>query len=104
MDGESGKLREGKISKFPVKDEGVYMYTNCICDTKLAISLKRSCLEPNLLQSVYRNSCTTYRLMTNLVTQRELWPTFSGEHKFSTAYILHTSCRSATKFGSGKRL
>jgi len=26
-----------------------------ICDTKPAISLKRSSLEPNLLQSVYRN-------------------------------------------------
>jgi len=28
-----------------------------ICDTKPAISLKRSSLRPNLLQSVYKNSC-----------------------------------------------
>ena len=28
------------------------------------------------------NSCTAYRLVTNLVTQRELWPTFSGAKFF----------------------
>jgi len=39
-----------------------------IFDTKPAISLKRSSLEPNLLQSVYRNSCMAYRFVTNLVT------------------------------------
>ena len=35
---------------------------------KPAISLTRSSLEPKLLQSVYRNSCTAYRLVTNLMT------------------------------------
>jgi len=39
-----------------------------ICDTKPAISLKQSSLEPNLLQSVYRYSCMAYRLVTNLLT------------------------------------
>jgi len=39
-----------------------------ICDTKPAISLKSSSVEPKLLQSVYRNSCTAYRLVTNLET------------------------------------
>jgi len=34
------------------------MYKSGICSTKPAISLKRSNLEPNLLQSVCRNSCT----------------------------------------------
>jgi len=33
------------------------MYKNGTFDTKPPISLKRSILEPNLLQSVYRNSC-----------------------------------------------
>jgi len=42
------------------------MYRSDICDTKPAISLKRSDLEPKLLQSVYRNSCMAYRLVTNL--------------------------------------
>jgi len=37
------------------------MYKSDMCDTKPAISLKRSILEPDLLQSVYRNSCTAYR-------------------------------------------
>jgi len=45
------------------------MYKSHICDTKPTISLKRSSLEPNLLQTVYRNSCMAYRLVTNLVTQ-----------------------------------
>jgi len=43
-----------------------------ICDTQPAICLKRSNLEPNLLQSVYRNSCMAYRLVTNLVTLHDL--------------------------------
>jgi len=38
------------------------------CDTKLEISLERSSLEPKLLQSVYGNSSTAYRLVTNLET------------------------------------
>jgi len=41
------------------------MYKSGICDTKPAISLKRSSLEPKLLPSVYR---TCYRLVTNLAT------------------------------------
>jgi len=44
------------------------MYKSGICDTKPAMSLKRSSLEPKSLQSVYRNPCTAYRLLTNLVT------------------------------------
>jgi len=44
------------------------MYKSGICDTKPAISLKGSGLEPKLLPNVYRNSCTAYRLVTNLVT------------------------------------
>jgi len=34
---------------------------------KPALSLKRSGLEPKLLQSVYRNSCTAYWFATDLV-------------------------------------
>jgi len=48
-----------------------------IFDTEPAISLKRSGLEPKLLQSIYRNSCTAYRLVTNLVTYPDLQPTWS---------------------------
>jgi len=44
------------------------MSKSSIFDTKPAISLKRSGLEPKLLQSVYRNSCTAYPLVTNRVT------------------------------------
>jgi len=44
------------------------MYKIGICDTKPVMSLKRSSLEPNLLQNIYRNSCTAYRLLINLVT------------------------------------
>jgi len=40
------------------------MYKSGIFDIKPAISLKRSGPEPKLLQSVYRNSCTDYWLMT----------------------------------------
>jgi len=36
--------------------------------TKPATSLKGSSLQPKLLQNVYRNACTAYRLVTNLVT------------------------------------
>jgi len=36
------------------------MYKSGIYDTKPAISLKRSNLEPKLLQSVYRNLCLAY--------------------------------------------
>jgi len=43
------------------------MYQSGICDTKPAMSRKRSSLEPKLLQSVYRNSCTAYQLVTNLM-------------------------------------
>jgi len=46
------------------------MYKSGICDTKPAISVKRSSLR-QLLQRVYRNLCrspTAYRLVTNLVT------------------------------------
>ena len=58
------------------------MCKSCICDTKPAISLNRSSLNLNLLQSVYRNSCTVYRLLTNLVIYDELWPTFPGRKLF----------------------
>jgi len=44
------------------------MYKSGICDTKPAISLKRSSLQLKLLQSVYRNSYTAYQLVTNLMT------------------------------------
>ena len=44
------------------------MHTSSICDTKPAISLKRSSLEPNLVKGVYRNSCTAYQLVTSLAT------------------------------------
>jgi len=36
------------------------MYRSGICDTKPAI-------EPKLLRNVYRNVCTAYRLVKNLV-------------------------------------
>jgi len=53
-----------------MKNEGVGLqkYKSGTCDTKPSVSLKQSSLEPNLLQSVYRNSCTAYRLVTNLVS------------------------------------
>jgi len=34
------------------------MYKSGICNTKPVVSLKRSSLEPKLLQTVYRNLCT----------------------------------------------
>ena len=60
------------------------MYRSGVCDTKPAISLKRCSLEPKLLHSVYRNSCTAYRLVTNLnlVTYGKLLPTFPGSKIF----------------------
>jgi len=48
------------------------MYKSGICDTKPAISQKRSSLEPRLLQSVYRNSLMAYRLVTYPVTWHDL--------------------------------
>jgi len=60
-----------------------------ICDTKPATSLKRDSLVPKVLQSVYRNSCTTYRLVPNLVTYGELWPTFPGAKFFHRGYRAH---------------
>jgi len=86
----------GTFPNFGWKRRG--MYKSGICDTKPPISLKRSSLEPKLLQSVYRNSCTAYRLVTNLVTQGELWPTFPGSKIFPQR-ISRTFCRSVTKFG-----
>jgi len=56
-------------------------------DTKPAISLKRSGLEPKLLQSICRNSCTAYRLVTNLV----IWTLayfFRGKI-FDNGYLTH---------------
>jgi len=81
------------------------MYKNGTWDTKPAIglSLKRSSLEPNLLQSVYRNSCTAYRLVTNLATSVNFNLLFRGA-KFSTTDISHSFCRTATKFGSVRGL
>jgi len=65
------------------------MYKSGICDTKPARSLKRSGLQPKLLQNVQRNSCTAYRLVTNLVNQDELWPTFPGAFSFHNGYLAH---------------
>jgi len=65
------------------------MYKTGICDTEPAISLKRSSLEPKLLQSVHRNSCTAYQLVTNLETWGELCPTFPGSKIFPQR-ISHT--------------
>jgi len=62
-----------------------------ICDTKLAISLKRSSLQPK-----YYNSCTAYLLVTNL----NFCLLFQGEQTFLTADIWHTICQSAIKFGN----
>jgi len=44
------------------------MYKSGVCNTNPTISLKGSSIEPKLLQSVYRNLCTAYRLVTNLET------------------------------------
>jgi len=53
-----------------------------ICDSKPAIFLKRSSLEPQLLHSVYRISCSAYRLTTNLLTYHELSPAFPVSNIF----------------------
>ena len=76
------------------------MYKSGICDTKPAISLKRSGLESKLLQSVYRNSCTAYSMVTNLATQRKRQPILFWGAKFFHNDISHIFCRSASKFGS----
>ena len=70
-----------------MKDEGG-IYKTGTWDTKPAIFLKRSSLELKLLESVYRNSCTAYRLI-KLVTYGELWPTFLGSTIFPQG-ISHT--------------
>jgi len=57
-----------------------------ICDTKPAMSLKQSSLEPNLLQSVYRNSCTVCWLVTNLGWTLAY---FSREQNFSVRDVSH---------------
>jgi len=64
-----------------------------ICDTKSSITLKRSSLEPKLLQSVYIQPYrhTAYQLVTNLETYGKLWPTFRGQN-FSQ-WISRTFCR-----------
>jgi len=49
-----------------------------ICNIEPAAYLKRSSLGSKLLQSVYRNSCTAYRFVTNLETYGELLFYFSG--------------------------
>jgi len=64
-------------------------YVQGICDTNPAISLKRSSLEPELLQSVYRNSCT----LSNGDKSGDLrWTLvcFSGEQNFFIIHVLHT--------------
>jgi len=48
---------------------------------------KQSTLEPKLLQSVYRNSCKVYRLVANVVTWHEIWPTFSWSNIFHNGYL-----------------
>ena len=65
-----------------------------ICDTKPAIYLKRSSLQPQLLQSVYRNLCTAqiWRPRVNFGLL------FRGA-KFFHNYFSHIFCQSATKFG-----
>jgi len=50
--------------------------TSNTCETKQSV-------KPKLLQSVYRNLCMAYRLVTNLVTYSELWPTFPGSKIFT---------------------
>ena len=68
-----------------------------IIDTKPAISQKRSSLQPQLLQSVYRNSCTTFGDKSDRLGWTLAY--FSGKENFCTRDISHTFCRSATKFG-----
>ena len=55
-----------------------------------AISLEQSSLEPKLLHTVYRNSCTAYRLVTNLVTYRvDFGLLFRGTKFFHSGYLTH---------------
>jgi len=58
-----------------------------ICGTKTAISLKRSGLEPKLLQGVYRNLCTAYRLVTNLTTRVNFGLLFREAIFFHNRYL-----------------
>jgi len=54
------------------------------------ISETKHSIEPKILHSVYRNLCKAYRLVTNLVTKCELWPTFSGSKIFpQRIYLTH---------------
>jgi len=46
-------------------------------------------LEPKLLHCVDRNSFTVYRLVTNLETYRERWPTSPGAEFFDYRYLAH---------------
>ena len=62
------------------------MYKSGIYDTKPAISVKRSGLEPKLLQSIYRNLCLAYRLVTNLVNFGLL---LQGAKFFHNGYLAH---------------
>jgi len=60
--------------------------------------------ETKFTESGYRNSCTAYRLVTNLVIGWTL-AYFSGKQSFSTTDISHTFCRRATTLttlGSGQ--
>jgi len=72
-----------------VKDKGEGALQKWDLQYKPAISLKRSSVEPKLLQSVYRDLCMVYRFVTNLVTKGELWPTFPGEKFFHNGYLAH---------------
>jgi len=58
------------MSKFWMKDEEVCAEVAFAIQNHATISLKRSSLQPKLLQSVYKNSCMAYRLVTNLETYR----------------------------------
>jgi len=75
------------------------MYKSGIYDTKSAISLKRSSLEPKLLQSVYVNSCIRPINWWHICWPRVNFGLLFWESKIMTADISHTSSRSATKFG-----
>jgi len=77
------------------------LYKSGVCDTKPAISLKRSSLEPKLLHSVYRNSCTAYRLLTDLnlvIYGVNFYLLFLGAKFFHKRYLADF-CPSATRFG-----
>jgi len=61
-----------------------------ICNIEPAAYLKRSSLGSKLLQSVYRNSCTAYRFVTNLETYGELCSlccTFRAAKLFRNGYF-----------------